>query len=73
MVINILNTYTVYLIYAGLRGIFSYLDFREVLMRVVSSSHKVANTLIIKTTSCVKLMLVEEVVKVIVAMVVEIV
>jgi len=66
MVSNVLNAYTVCLMHVGLRGVFGYLDFREVLIRVVSSSCRVASALIIRTTSCAEPVLVEEVVEVIV-------
>jgi hypothetical protein len=73
IVINVLNACIVYLIYADLRGVFGYLDFRGVLIQVVSSSYKVASTLIIKTTSCIEPVLVEKVVEVVIVIVVEIV
>jgi hypothetical protein len=73
MVINILNTCIICLIYTGLRNIFSYLDFRGVLIWVISNSYRVASILIIKTTSRVKPILIEKVVKVVVAVVIEIV
>jgi hypothetical protein len=59
--------------YAGLKGVFSYLDFRGVLVWVASSSYRVASILIIRTTSCIEPVLVEEVVKIVVAVVVEMV
>jgi hypothetical protein len=57
----------------SLKSIFSCLDFRGVLVWVIFSSCRVASTLIIRTTNCVKLVLVEEVVEVVVAVVVEMV
>jgi hypothetical protein len=54
------------LICASLRGVFSYLDFREVLIWVASSSYRVASTLIMKTTSRTEPVLIEEVVEVMV-------
>jgi len=73
MASNVLNTRIVYLMHADLRGIFGYLDFREVLVRVASSSYRVASIFIIRTTSRVEPVLVEEVIEVVVAIVVEIV
>jgi hypothetical protein len=61
------------LIYTNSKGIFSYLDFRGVLIRVISSSYRVTSTLIIKPTSYTEPMLIEEVVKIIVAIVVKMV
>jgi hypothetical protein len=66
MVNNIPNAYIVCLIYTSLRSVFSYLDFREVLVWVISSSYRVASTFIMRTTSCAELIFVEEVVEVMV-------
>ena len=66
MVSNILNACMVCPMYAGLRGVFGCLDFREVLVWVASSSCRVASALIIRTTSRAEPVLVEEVVEVVV-------
>jgi hypothetical protein len=66
IVSNILNIYIVYLIYTSLKGVFGYLDFREVLIQVASSSYRVASALIIKTTSYMEPILVKKVVEIIV-------
>jgi hypothetical protein len=73
MVINILNIYMVYLMCTSSRGVFSYLDFRGVLVQVTSSSHRVTSTLIMRTTSYAEPILIEEVVEVMVVVMVEMV
>jgi hypothetical protein len=73
MAIDVPNARTVRPMRAGSRGVFGCLDFRGVLVRVASSSRRVASALIMRTTSRAEPVLVEEVVEVVVVVVVEMV
>jgi hypothetical protein len=59
--------------YASLKDVFSCLDFREVFVWVISSSYRVTSTLIIRTTSHAEPILIEEVIKIIVVEIVQII